>query len=84
VLVATKPLGECFVEQVFLVLASGEQLDRLFFALAVSKLGVKVNQGQQLGCVVLAPKGQDQLVLATRVEINAERHLERLVLVPER
>jgi len=35
VLEATQPLGERFVEQVFLVLALGEQLERLVFALAV-------------------------------------------------
>ena len=34
-LAATQPLGERFVEQVFLVLASGEQLERLVFGLTV-------------------------------------------------
>ena len=34
-LAATQPLGKYFVEQVFLVLASGEQLERLVLALAV-------------------------------------------------
>ena len=35
VLAATQPLGERSVEEVFLVLALGEQLERLIFALAV-------------------------------------------------
>ena len=34
-LAATQPLGGVFVEQVFLGLASGEQLEALVFALAV-------------------------------------------------
>jgi len=35
VLAATQPHGERLVEQVFLVPASGEQLERLVFVLAV-------------------------------------------------
>jgi len=36
VLAAIQPLGERFVQLVFLVLASGEQLEPLVFALAVA------------------------------------------------
>jgi len=35
VIAETHPLGEGFVGQVFLVLASGEQFERLLFALEV-------------------------------------------------
>jgi len=72
------------VEEVFLVLASGEMLERLVFALAVGKSLVEVDPARHLERLVLVPERQERLVLPLAVEVNPERHLDRLVLVPER
>ena len=76
VLAATQPLGEHFVEQVFLVIASGEQFGRLVFALAVGYSVVEVDLGRHLERLVLAPERREQLVVWLAVEVDPERHLE--------
>jgi len=72
------------VEELWLVLASGEQLERLVFALAVSESVVEVDPARHLEQLVLAPEQQERLVLPPAVEVDPERHLDQLVLAPGR
>ena len=68
-LAATKPLGERLVEQVYLVLASGDQLEPNVFALAVGQSVVEVDPAGHLERLVLGPERQERLVLAFVVEV---------------
>jgi len=72
------------VEQVFPVLASGEQLERLVFALAVGQSVVEVDPARHLERLGLAQERQKQLLRAPLVEVDPERHLKRLLLTLER
>jgi len=73
ILAASKPLVECVVEQLFLVLASGDQLERLVLGLAVGSSVVEVNLERHL----------EPIVLELVVEVDTERHQEQPVLTPQ-
>ena len=68
------------MDQLFLVVASGEQLKQVLFALAVGSSQVEVDRARHLERLVLAPERQERLVFALAIEVDPERPVEQSVL----